>query len=505
MGKLITISSKVKAGIIACLFLLSNLPAFSADYAWQFDAELYKAYLYVINLQPDKASEQLSRLSGKTSEFHRMYVTTLNETLEILINEDHKRFETIDANFKERLDYLEKLPVGPESLFLQAEINLQRGFCLINLSQEFNAVFAIRKAYNLTQECLKKYPNFVPIKKTSGAIQVMVGSVPDKFHWFMSLLGMKGSVALGQKQLNELRSSKSTLNLEANILYFTVKGFINQQFTEAAKGINEILKEQPENRLLLFIGINMLMKEAQSEQALYLITELDEHNQGLQMPYVEYLRGEILLQKGDYAKSIQAYQKFIKSYRSSSFKKDSYFKISLAYWMMGNASLAKENFEKAKVTGKDIAEPDKYAAMQLTETNFPNKKLLKVRFYTDGGYYAEAQEALKAILPSDLVSYKDQTEYYYRKARLAHRTGEFSVAKLFYQQSIDMTKDNPWYFGANSALQLGYIARDNKEYDKAKKYFELALSFKKHEYKSSIDGKAKSALEELKTTKVQPA
>jgi hypothetical protein len=257
LGKPITIISKLKAGIFACLFLLSavSAPAIDnpADYSWQFDAELYKAYLYVINLQPEKANEQLLKLGTKTSELHKMYVTTLNETLEILISEDDKKFEIIDARFKERLAYLEKLPVSPESLFLQAEINLQKGFCLINLSQEFNAVFAIRKAYNLTQECLKKYPHFIPIKKTSGAIQVMVGSVPDKFHWFMSLLGMKGSVVTGQKQLNELRNSRSSLNVEANILYFTVKGLINQQFAEASKGINDILKEQPENRLLLFL------------------------------------------------------------------------------------------------------------------------------------------------------------------------------------------------------------------------------------------------------------
>ena len=320
----------------------------------------------------------------------------------------------------------------------------------------------------------------------------------------MSLLGMRGSVVLGQKQLNELRSSKSSLSLEATILYYTVKGFINQQFTEAANGINQCLVDQPDNRLLMFIGINMLVKEARSEEALKLIQSLDVHHDGLQMHYIEYLRGEILMQKGEYTKAIQAYQRFIKAYKSSSFKKDSYFKISLCYWMLNNTTLAKENFEKAKVTGKDVAEPDKYAARQLEENSFPNKKLLKVRLSTDGGYYIEAEQALKSISPTDLTNYKDQTEYYYRKARLAHRMGEKAAAKIFCQQSIDMTKDNPWYFGANSALQLGYIARDQKEFEKAKKYFELALSFKRHEYKTSIDGKAKSALEELKATKGQP-
>lgn len=488
-----------KAGICACLFLSAVLSHAAPDPLWQFDAELQKAYLLVANLQPDKADELLKKI--KTNELHKMYVQTLSETLHILITEDHKSFDKIDAQFKERIKYLEGLPAGPETLFLQAELALQRGFCFLNLGQELNAVMSIRKAYQLTSECLKKYPSFLPIKKTSGVIQVMIGSVPDKYNWFISLLGMKGSVVTGQKQLSEVRASKSSLSLEGNILYFTIKGFINQQFTEAADGIYECLRDQPENRLLLFIGVNMLVKDARSEEALALIQSIDEQKEGLPMHYIDYLRGEILLQRGDYDKSIESFQRFIKNYPSQSFKKDSYFKMSLCYWLKGDASQAKTFFAKAKVTGSDKAEPDKYAARQLEEPGFPNKKLLKARFSTDGGYYKEAAITLQSIVPSDLTSLKEKTEYYYRKARLAHRTGEINAAKLFYQQSIDMTANNPWYFGANSALQLGYIAKEQKDFSAAKKYFEMALAYPRHEYKNSIDSKARTELELLATSK----
>ncbi len=487
-----------KAGIITCLFLFS-ISSFATDLLWQFDPELQKAYYWVTTLQSEKANELLKKI--KSNNLHQLYVQSLNETLHILITEDHKGFALIDEKFKERLKYLEGLPVTAESLFLQAELNLQRGFCFLNLGQELNAVMSIRKAYQLTSECLKKYPTFIPIKKTSGVIQVMVGAVPDKYQWFMSLLGMKGSVSAGQKQLVELRNSKSSLNIEATILFFAIKGFINQQFSEAADGINACLKDQPDNRLLLFMGVNMLIKDARSEEALALIHQIDLQTQGLPMHYIDYLRGEVLLQKGEYAKSIESFQRFIKNYPSISFKKDSYFKISINYWLLGDAKQSKFNFDKAKITGTDKAEPDKYAARQLEESSLPNKKLLKVRFSTDGGYYKEASVALLSILPVDLITSKEQTEYYYRKARLAHRTGEIAAAKLFYQQSIDMTKNNPWYFGANSALQLGYIFKDQKDFANARKYFELALSYPKHEYKNSIDSKARTELELLNQTK----
>ncbi len=498
MNKNAPINYIKKASLISCLFLFS-IQAVAVDNLWQFDPELQKVYTYVTNLQTQKAREALKHV--KNTGLHKLYVEQLNETLYILITEDHASFTRIDELFKQNLKHLESLPESAETLFLQAELNLQRGFCLLNLSQELNAVLAIRRAYQLTAGCISKYPNFTPIKKTSGVIQVMVGAVPTKYQWFISLLGMKGSVATGQKQLSEVKNSKSSLSAEGGLLYYTIQGFINQQFTEAANGITATLKEQPENRLMLFIGVNMLVKDARGEEALGLIHQIEEQKEGLAMPYIDYLKGEVLLQKGSYTQSIESFQKFIRTYPSVSFKKDSHFKISLCYWLLNDTQQAKLYFEKAKTTGADKAEPDKYAARQLLEPNLPNKKLLKARFSTDGGYYKEAATALASITISELGSLKDKTEYYYRKARLAHRTGEIAAAKLFYQQSIDMTKNNPWYFGANSALQMGYIAKDQKDYTNAKRYFELALSYPKHEYKDSIDSKAKSELELLSSVK----
>ena len=328
-------------------------------------------------------------------------------------------------------------------------------------------------------------------------MQVMVGSVPDKYHWFISLLGMKGSVTIGQKQLDELRTSPVSLNLEATIIYFAVKGLINQQIDEAARGFTEKLKTDPNNRLVMFLAINMMMKNSQSEEAYKLVQHLDVNNQGLTLPYIEYLRGEILMQKNQYEDAISAYQKFIRIYKADSFKKDANLKISLCYYLLGKANQANTYWDKALVITKYKYDPDVSAAAILTDKPYPNEKILKVRLYTDGGYYKEAKAMLQTITPADLKTYKQQVEYYYRKARLAHKTHDINGAKLFYQQTIDMTGDSPWYFSPNSSLQMGYILQAAGDYKDARTYFQQALDFKRHEYKNSIDSKAKSALEQF--------
>lgn len=104
---------------------------------------------------------------------------------------------------------------------------------------------------------------------------------------------------------------------------------------------------------------------------------------------------------------------------------------------------------------------------------------------------------MKSLTEDSFESEKEKTEYNYRKARLADKTGDLFTAKLYYSRTVSMSGTRPWYFAPNSALQLGYIAKSNNDTVAAKKYFELALSYKNHAYKNSIDGKAKSALEQL--------
>jgi hypothetical protein len=96
---------------------------------------------------------------------------------------------------------------------------------------------------------------------------------------------------------------------------------------------------------------------------------------------------------------------------------------------------------------------------------------------------------------------RDQIEFTYRKARLAHKTNDLVAAHDLYQQSIKATGDEPWYFAPNACLQLGYISLDEKNIPLAREYFMRALSYKKHEYKNSIDSKAKSALAQLNDNK----
>lgn len=478
-----------------CLFLCFTF-GHAQQTEWLGDKELYTGYTFALNLQFDEARKYLDH---DLVTYDQFYVLYLMSALELMVTEDDSRFNNYEDKYESLLDLLKDAKTqSAELLFLTAELRLQWAFVYLKFGHEFDAAWNIRQAYLTVQECKKKYPAFVPIKKTSGLLEIMLGSVPEKYQWVMNLFSMQGTVDAGLKELEQVRAECPSLNLETSLLYYLFQGFILQQTEIAVQGFDELIQSSNGNKLALFLGASIAIKNAQSEKALTYLKQLNEEKAGLTIAYVNYQLGEVYLHKGEYESSIRSYQDFVNTYRGQNYIKDAYYKIGICYWLMGNSSDAKKYFIKASEEGKESAEADKYASRSLSENTYPNVKLSKIRYATDGGYYEDAEKVVSTVTEKDLPHFKDKIEFIYRKGRLYHKNGSLQEARKSYLETITKQEDENWYFAPNACLQLGYMFLEAGQQGEAKKYFEKALTYKKHEYKNSIDSKAKSALARLK-------
>lgn len=476
---------------MVCLFLCLHLVGIAeSDPHWKFDVQTEKAYNLALNLEFEGVSQMIP--SPATAQEH--YVVSLAEALELLINEDAEKFVVFEERFNRRLERKTKLN-SPEDLLLQAEIRMQWAFVYLKFGHEFDAALNLRHAYLTIQSLKQRFPKVTAINKTSGLLNVLVGSVPQKYNWVLSILNMQGSTSTG---LEELSRVTGIFAFEAKVIHALILGFLLQEPSDGMKMINAVLTEHPTNRLALFLGGALARKSMLSDQALSMLDSLDKHSHGVIPPLSHYLRGEIFLNQGRYLEAIASYRWFIGNYRGQNGIKDAYYKIGLCYWLNGNSNDAHATFSIAKTMGRDASEADKYAARSLAEIELPHVMLTRARYATDGGYYERAKMIIDSIPMSDIPTPRDQAEYYYRKARIAHYTNDVRSAKIHYLKSIEATGDYPWYFAPNSCLQLGYIAMDEGADDAAKNYFQRALTYNKHEYKNSIDSKAKSALSQIK-------
>lgn len=486
-----------KAALTVCLFLclqgFADPLSSSPDIQWSFDVQTQQVYNMVLNLRIEEARQQLP--TPETAQQH--YVIALADALELLITEDGEKFTDYEERFNLLLERKTKV-TSPEDLFLQAEIRLQWCFVYLKFGHEFDAALNLRQAYFTIQEIKNRFPRFEAVKKTSGILEVLVGSVPQKYNWVLSLLGMEGSTKKGMEELESLSISSSPLAFETSIIRALMQGFLFQHPETGLMSLKQLLAKEPNNRLMLFLGSALAMKSGKSEVALTMLDSISNQSQSLPIYYADYLRGELHLYKGEYLNSISSYRWFINHYTGQNGIKDAYYKIGLCYWLNGNTNDAQATFKQAKSMGKEASESDKHAARSLAEDELPHIQLTKARYATDGGYFDQANKILASLLPSDIPTKRDQVEYFYRMARVAHKVNDLVSAKRFYQQCIDLNENESWYYAPNACLQLGYIFQEEGDITLGRNYFMRALTYNKHEYKNSIDSKAKSAIAHMK-------
>jgi len=486
-----------KAGFTVCLFLCLTTVgrAFpthdSSEEQWSFSDLSLRAYSMVFNL--DFAG--VHKLIPEPTTSDEVYVVSLAECVELLLGEDGEKYTEYEDRFEQRRERKTKSG-SPSDIFLQAEMSVQWAFVHFKFGHEFDAALNLRDAYTITSQARKRYPKYHALQKTGALLEVIVGSVPEKYNWVLSLLGIEGSVDTGLDLFQTLHTSSTPLKRESDLLHAMVRCYVLQQTSEAATLFDQVLHEQ-QSPLASFLAAAVAIKNAETDKALQMLQSLDTLKT-FQVDYASYLLGEVYLCKAEYLNSITSYRKFLNHYKGQNNIKDATYKIGLCYWLNGNLNDAGESFRSARTVGREVTEADKYAARSLAEEELPHPMLAQVRYFTDGGYYSEAQRTLDNMVMTDLKTKRDEIEYYYRKARLDHKTYKLDPAKTFYQKVIDLNGSANWYYAPNACLQMGYILAYEKNDEQAEEYFEMALSYKKHEYKNSIDTKARSALAQLK-------
>jgi len=468
------------------LCLTSLCPAVADD--WTFTEKVSRAYDLTLDLRFSEARSLLD--NPTTAQEH--YVINLAHALELVLTEDGERYDEYHDVYSRLLERRTKSSLA-DDLFLQAELRLQWAFVYLKFGHEFDAAWNLRQAYLNISDCRNKFPDFTPARKTAAILDILIGSVPEKYDWVLSLMGMHGSLTRGIDELNALRTSDNTMKREAALLYAVVQGFVLQDAAEALTETLALVKEEKAGRLAYLLGGALAIKSSQSDKALPLLDKFNPRDSSY-LHFVSYLKGEVYLQKGEYQQALDEFRWFVNNYRGQHYIKDAWYKKGLCAYLEGRENDAKEYFRRARGSGREETEADKYAARALSDTRMPHRGLLRVRYFTDGGYYDEAGKELALIRVNELKDKRDRAEYYYRHARLAHKTGRLNDARRYYDETIRACGDEPWYFAPNACLQMGYISLEAGDTTRAKDYFIKARKYPRHEYKNSIDSKAKSAL-----------
>ena len=217
--------SPVLRQLLFFLFFLST-DLFSHAQSFDFNGNCRGAYNMLIALKLNQGDALLKEEERTNPDnLIAVYLENYFDFLTVYTSDERKLYDQLKKNEDLRLVLLNAGdPNTPYYLFTMAEVNLQWAALDIKFGEYLNAVFEIRRAFKMLSQNQKKFPDFRPTQKSLGVLYALLGSVPDKYKWGVTLLGMEGNVELGMgylKQLIDYGNKNDYIYQDETIIYYS--------------------------------------------------------------------------------------------------------------------------------------------------------------------------------------------------------------------------------------------------------------------------------------------
>jgi len=490
-------------GIITILF---TLPLFGhTQYYISYDDNCRTIYKDIIDLKLESAKEKLEVFSeANPYNLARLHLENYLDFFELFINEDIDRFKILEKRKQIRLDLIEKhiSDEDPYKKFVQAEIKLQWAVTRSKFDQLFKAAREVLSAYNLLKENTKDHPSFIYNKKSLSIIHSLIETItiPGLFKKFF---GIKGSIKLGIEEIKSVLeysyNNDFIFNEEADAIYTFILFYQNNQKEKAWTFLNSSRLNPEESLLATFLYAKIAQRSGRNTEAIKILEYKAVGSQYAAFYYLDLLMGISQLRNLD-PHCEEHIQFFIDNFKGQHFIKEAHQKMAWAKIIFGE-DIAGYKYYMSELNnhGTTLVDDDKQAQKEHEQKTIPNPTLLKARMLYDGGYYEKAHRLLTIKAHNFIVNGIYNLEFNYRLGRTAQALKNYPEAIKYLSNTINNGIDREEYYACNAALQIARIYENQKNLEKAKKYYQLCLTINPNEYKNSLHQKAKTGLERIKS------
>ncbi len=492
---------------LAILVLLISIfnPSRAESESFHFSPRLIQAYNHILALRLDPGKAILKEEHAKHPNSPALaFVEDYAAFLTAFINESPKQMEKDADAFDNRLRILEKSDASsPFHLYSQAEVLIHKAALRFKFNDYVKGAGNVRAAYKLLKENIQKFPDFKPHHKSMGMLEVLIGTVPPRYQWVTSMLGMEGRMDEGIKKIKDFMNHPAVepeiamLKQEAIFLYGFLQAKVVRQKEEAWKVVDEATQGYRNNLLHCYVRATVGLQCKKNEEVIRTLLRRPRGDDYARFYFLDYLLATAKLQKLDPGADIH-FKIFVTYSTGENHIKMAYMKLAWSSLIQGNKDLFETYKALADKKGHENFEEDKLAEKLANEDGTPNITILKGRLLFDGGYFDQALSELNSIDPKTLSQKKEQVELTYRIGRVYHEMGNSVEAIKAYAYTMEAGKSESWYYAANSALKTGEIYEEKGDHVQARKYFELAMTFPNDEYKQGINSQAKAGLSRLK-------
>lgn len=474
------------------------------QYVYDYNEEVQATYELLMDLQLPAAVLALEKLAvNEPTNLAILHLQNYYDFFVVYTSDEEEKYKALK---KQRFDRLAQLSKGPEDspwhLYSQANIRLQWAFLKFRFGDHWSGFLDVKRAFNLLEENVKRFPDFAPNYKDLGILHALIGTVPDQYQWGVRLLaGLDGSIEEGKKELQQSIKNQqaSTLFLaaESRLLYSYLLVYLGLDYEEAWAWITPIKAPEGMYVFQAFIYSNVAFRTGHNDEAVQVLRQAQKRAGWEHFPAMDFFLGNALLRKLDISAE-KYFRSFLQNYRGRQDIKTTYHRLAWCALLKGDQKKYLSRMKAVQNVGLATNGRDKDALHASRQEFVPNLALLKARLLFDGGYYENALQVLASLEDKDLGVFYEQLELNYRKGRIYHRQGNWSKALFFYNTVYQRGASQGYYFSCNAALQMGQIFEERGQSEEARIYFERCLAAQAEVYQNSLHMSAKAGLQRIK-------
>ncbi len=374
------------------------------------------------------------------------------------------------------------------------------------------ARYARSSKKNLEQSRLR-YGLLIEQMKLQGVFEVLLGSLPEKYHWIAHPLGLSGNVQTGIRYLQLSAAHARLFNTEAQILLCLMDKNILNRPEQALQRLERYRQRVQRPSILVdFFLASGYQSIKQNDKSLLILQDQAKYSGGAvyPMPFWDYLLGKAHAYRGESMAAQKSFTRFLSVYRGDLFRMDALFRTGMALTLAGNHTTGKAYFQQMLVqTKSNQFDEDEYAVAMarrfLQEQPGPVElSLFRARNLFDGGYLDQSSGLLTETRERYAMRPHEWVEWHYRMARILHTKGDLAEASLAYRRSLTYTA-NPFssWMLPYSAYFLGEIAKEQGDKAAARTWYNAALGYDGYFYQAGIENRCKAALAQLDQPKTQ--
>lgn len=492
------------SGRLSCilLLLLSAVLSQAQTYTFDFNDQCDDAYEKIMSFRVEEGMNILrAQRSADPYNLVPVYLENYEDLIVLMFNGDAKEYEKRRKNLDSRLTKLNRgSNKDPWLNFTKANLYLQWALIKIRFGDYIAAANDFRKSYQLIRLNKDIYPNFKYNNIVYGLEEAIVGSVPDKHRWITAVLGMKGDVKKGTARivdfLNTRDGSTRHLRTEAIFYYSYLKFTLLSEKESIWNYLQQSELDYKGNHLFAFLKANIALGMNKAAEAESVLKNISRQGRYLEIPLLDYYLGVAYFYNNNEACKGQ-FDKFLTRYSGQAYVKDAYHKLSIYSYVNNDEEQYLSYKGRILEKGNTLIESDKQAE-RFANSNAPlHKDLLLARMYSDGGYIQKSLQVLQRIQENTLSETAHQTEYHYRFAKIYLVQKKQDNAIQHYKKTIELGTDRQEHFAARSCIELGELYEAKGQHKTALEYYKKCLAMKNHDYKSSLDQKAKAAINRL--------